>query len=98
MAPQVVFCGQEVSKTGIKPVDKKVRAITDAPTPKSVSELKSYLGMLNFYHRYLPDISTVLAPLHFLLQKGVAWKWGKKQDEAYKELKEMLLSTKLLTH
>ena len=98
MAPQVVFCGQEVSKTGIKPVDKKVRAITDAPTPKSVSELKSYLGMLNFYHRYLPDISTVLAPLHFLLQKGVAWKWGKKQDEAYKESKEMLLSTKLLTH
>ena len=48
----------------------RVEAIKDAPKPKDVSQLRAFLGMLNYYHRFLPDVATVLEPLHKLLRKG----------------------------
>jgi len=70
----------------------------EAPAPQTVTQLKSYLGMLNFYHRYLPDISNVLAPLHGLLKNGAGWVWGPQQQEAFKLSKELLLKSPVLVH
>jgi len=61
-------------------------------------QLQSYLGMLNFYHRYFPNISTVLAPLHMLLKHRVKWQWGKKQQEAFAQSKKLLLGSPVLVH
>ena len=81
MAPRVTFCGQVINQEGIQPMKEKVSAVVEAPRPTSVSQLKSYLGLLNFYHRFLPKLSSVLAPLHKLLQSGVKWSWDKQQED-----------------
>ena len=69
-----------------------------APSPQTVAQLQSYLGMLNFYHRYLPNIATVLAPLHMLLKGGMKWQWGKQQENAFVESKKLLLQSTVLVH
>ncbi|VDH91897.1 Hypothetical predicted protein [Mytilus galloprovincialis] len=69
LAHEVVYLGHRIDQYGIYPVESKVKAITEAPEPKNVTELKSYLGMLNYYNRFLPDLSSKLAPLHELLKR-----------------------------
>lgn len=96
--PEVVYCGNVVSSEGTRPLKSNVEAILNARAPLSVTELKGYLGMLNYYHRYLPCLSTSLAPLHDLLKKGSAWKWGDAQEKAFQQSKKLLTSTKLLVH
>ena len=98
MEPDVVFCGRVVSESGTRPTDGNVKAIRDAPTPKNATELKSFLGMINFYHMDLPNLSTLLEPLHMLLRKNVHWKWGAKQDRAFGEAKQLLSFPKFLVH
>ena len=79
-------------------MDDKVEAITNAPSPTNVSELKSYLGLINYYQKFLPSLSSLLAPLHRLLQKSGRWNWGRKERQAFEESKLFLTSSKLLVH
>ncbi len=94
----MIFLGHRISAAGVQPVTEKVQAIQEAPTPQSVSELKAYLGLLNYYHKFLPSLSTVLAPLHRLLKKETKWTWGREQEEAFVKSKELLQSSALLVH
>ena len=98
MALEVVYCGHIINKSGIQPVKEKVEAIDKAPEPQNVSQLKSFLGMLNYYHKWLPNVSTVLEPLHELLRSGRKWKWGTEQQEAFEKSKRLLKSAELLVH
>ena len=52
---------------------EQVEAIQNAPAPSNVTELRAYLGIINYYHRYLRNLSFVLAPLHDLPKKGIPW-------------------------
>lgn len=70
----------------------------DAPAPTNVTELKAYLGLLNYYNRFLPNLSTLLAPLHSLLRKDAAWRWTESQDKVFQKSKELLKSAKVLVH
>lgn len=79
-------------------MDDKVEAITNAPAPKNVSELKSYLGMIYYYQKFLPNPSSVLAPLHDLLRKETRLRWGKEQMQAFQKSKDVLKSSRLLDH
>ena len=73
MEPQVTYLGHKVSKEGIQPLDDKVKVITNAPAPKNVLELKSYLGMIDYYQKFLPYLSSMLAPLNELSGKETHW-------------------------
>ena len=84
--------------TGIQPVPAKVKAVQEAPAPTSVTELKAYLGLLNFYNKLLQNLSTLLARLHKLLRKEEPWSWGPEQEEAFKQSKELLQSSSVLVH
>ena len=75
MQPEVTYCGYLINGDGNQPVAAKVDAIENAPEPKDVSQLRAFLGMLNYYHRFLPDVETVLEPLHQLLRKRSKWQW-----------------------
>ena len=76
MKPVLECLGHRIDAEGFHPVDAKVKAIKEAPTPANASELKSFLGMLNFYGKFMPDLSSTLEPLHELLRKDICWKWG----------------------
>ena len=92
----VTYLGYSIDKDGIHPTTEKVRAIKDAPTPKNVTQLKAYLGLLSYYNRFLPHLPTVLAPLYKLLHKGVAW--TAEMNTAFTQSKELLSSDDVLVH
>lgn len=92
----VVFLGHEISQEGIRPIREKVAAVLDAPYPTSIEELRSFSGAVNFYAKFLPNLSGVMAPLYELLQKEVSWHWGKEQQSAFQKVKQMLASSYLL--
>ena len=84
MVPTVSFLGHRIDADGLHPLDDKVRAIEAAPTPTNVTELKSYLGLLTYYGKFLPNLATKLAPLYKLLQHRVSWRWTSAQDAAFR--------------
>lgn len=75
-----------------------MEAIVNAPKPTNVSELRAYLGLLNYYGCFLRNLSSVLQPLHTLLKKEEKWSWTPACEEAFKKGKEMLLSSTVLVH
>lgn len=97
-APEVVYLGHRINAAGLHPTTEKVQAINDAPVPRNVTELKSYLGILNYYAKFLPNLSSLVAPLHCLLRKTTRWSWGTAQEEAFRKSKELLMSAQVLVH
>jgi len=98
MVLDVTYCGYEINGRGIKPLEAKVEAIHNAPVPENVTQLRAFLGMLNYYHRFLPDIATVLEPLQKLLRQGTKWCWKTEQQVAFDKSKKLLQSANLLVH
>lgn len=98
MQLSIIFLGHKVDAAGLHPLREKVQAIRKAPAPTSVTELKSYIGLLSYYSKFLPNMATVLGPLYQLLRKGVDWRWRGKEEKAFEASKELILSTNLLVH
>ena len=98
LVPSVSYLGHLIDSEGLHPLPSKVKAIHDAPTPRNVQELKAYLGLLTYYGKFLPNLTTVLAPLYELLRKNQHWKWYASQSRAFQKSKELLTSAALLVH
>ena len=98
MQAEVVYLGHVIDRTGLHPDKGRIQAITEAPRPQNVTELKAYLGLLSYYGKFLQNLSTVLAPLHRLLRKGVKWNWSCEQERAFHQSKQLLVSAKVLAH
>lgn len=94
----VTYLGYKVSRNGLETLPERLKPIMDAPPPTCVSELKSYLGMLTYYSRFLEDISTLLEPLHELLRKETKWQWTAERDKVFRLSKEKLRQAPVLTH
>jgi hypothetical protein len=94
----VKYLGYKIDAEGLHPVEEKVKAIRDAPSPKNVTELKSYLGLLSYYGRFLPHLPSVLAPLYKLLRHDTPWRWTSKEKASFAKSKELLTSSQVLVH
>ena len=90
--------GHQIDAEGIHPSGETLSAVRDAPAPTNITELRSYLGMMNHYGRFVPNLATMLAPMHQLLKKDTKWYWRKTQQEAFNKTKEMLRSPQVMTH
>ena len=77
----VTYLGYTVSGAGVHTTNDKVEAIRSAPEPRNVSELQAWLGLINYYSKFLRNLSTVLCPLYRLLRKGAPWRWEKAERE-----------------
>uniref|UniRef100_A0A2N9FXY3 Reverse transcriptase domain-containing protein n=1 Tax=Fagus sylvatica TaxID=28930 RepID=A0A2N9FXY3_FAGSY len=93
---KVVFLGFVVGAKGIAVDEEKVKAIKEWPTPKSITEVRSFHGLASFYRRFVKDFSTLAAPLTEIVKKSVGFKWGSEQDRAFIEIKERLCGAPLL--
>ncbi|XP_065199099.1 uncharacterized protein K02A2.6-like [Sycon ciliatum] len=95
---RVRYLGYSISRNGLEPNQDKVEAILKASAPKNVQALQSFLGCVNFYNRFLPDMSSVLKPLNNLLRKGVPWNWTDECEKVFDQVKRMLTSAPVLAH
>ena len=99
LKPEVVYLGLRISAEGLQPVEEKINTVKRTPAPCNVDELRSFLGMVQYYHFFLPGLATTLALLHRLLQKIVQWEWSTEEcQKAFKCCKEGLTSDSLLVH
>ena len=80
---KVVFCGHEIDKQGLHKTQEKIDAVLQTPYPKTVTQLRAFLGLVNYYARFLPDLASLLHPLHQLLEKGRSWDWSKECNQAF---------------
>jgi hypothetical protein len=94
----IEYCGHIIDRHGLHKSQDKIDAVLRAPKPENVSQMRSFLGLINYYHKFLPNLSTVLHPLHGLLQLGKKWKWSKDCERAFKTAKQLITSEEVLTH
>ena len=78
MALEVDYLGYRISSAGLQPLPDKVMAITEAPTPTNVQELRAFLGLINYYGKFINQLSTLAYPLNQLLCKGTKWAWNRQ--------------------
>ena len=95
LLPAVEYLGHKISAQGLQPTDEKIQAINNAPAPTDVSQLKSFLGLVNYYCKFLPNISNTLAPLYRKLQKNAKWIWGPEEKKVFQN---SLTSNSVLVH
>ena len=95
---KVVFMGILLSKHGIGPTAEKVRAVKEATRPSSASEVRSFLGLVGFSSRFIPDFATKAEPLRVPYRKDEKFLWGKAQEEAFNALKEDMAGASMLAY
>ena len=93
-----IYVGHQISEEGIQPLVSKVSAITKAPTPKDLQQLRSFLGLVNYYGKFISNLATLLQPLNSLLQADTKWVWLQECAQAFQEAKKEIASTQVLTH
>jgi len=86
-AASIDFLGHTVSEDGISPLESKITAIANAPKPANLKALQRFLGMINFYRRFLPKLAQIIAPLHDLTKE---FNWNPQCDTAFDEAKLLL--------
>ena len=74
MTSSVTYLGYKIGADSIHPLPQ-VEVIKEAPSPTCVMELKAYLGLLTYYGKFPPNLSTVVAPLYKLLKREHPWRW-----------------------
>ena len=79
LQPKVTYLGFRINKDGVLPLPERVEIIKNAQVTENVTELKSFLGFINYYHRHLQNVSSFLELLHCLLRKETPWKWTQKK-------------------
>ena len=95
------YLGHLIDKDGIRPMDSKVTVVREFPCPTSQRQLHRFLGMMNFYHRFLPNSAAILYPLHAFLphtQSKNELQWSDTSNSAFNHAKEPLAQAALLYH
>lgn len=94
----VQFLGHVIDAQGVHAVEEKVRQIENLPRPTDVSQLRSYLGLLNYYRKYIPNLAHEIAPLTELLKSDRKYVWSEETERAFKRSKELLRASDFLVH
>jgi hypothetical protein len=95
---EVNYLGHLITEEGCRPDPTKVTVIENFPRPENEKELKSFLGMIGYYRRFIPRFSKIAAPMHALLKKGVKFEWTVEQENAFQQLKGKLTSKPILQY
>src|SRR5882724_6647494 len=94
--PMVEYLGLILSEGHMEMDPVKVAGVRDWLTPRSVTEVQSFIGFINFYRRFIQDFSHVAKPLHQLTKKGEEWRWANEEQASFKELKHLITSTLIM--
>ena len=95
MQPTIDYFGYHIDKEGLHATPEKVAAITEAPIPANAQELRAFLGMVNYYGKFIHQLTQ---PLNQFLCKDTPWVWSKACSKAFEKLKKKMASTEVLVH
>ena len=98
MQPKIEYFAFIVDRHGIHPSQAKVKAIMEVQEPQNKTELQSFLGLVNYYRKFIPNMSTLASPLNKLLAKDTPWCWSQECAKSFQDLKETLASSRVLAH
>ena len=82
------FLGVVIGPEGIKMEEEKVKGVLEWPMPKLVKDIQKFLGLANYYRRFIEGFAMVARPLHDLVKKDKKWNWTEKEERVFRELKE----------
>ena len=85
---EVGFLGVVIGLEGIKMEKEKVKRVLEWPTPKCVKDVQKFLGLANYYHRFIEGFASIARPLHDMVKKDKKWEWTEKQERVFRELKK----------
>lgn len=94
--PQVKYLGFVVDSEGLRIDPDKTAAVLEFPVPKTVKQLRRFLGMASWYRRFIPEFATIAEPLTRLTKKDQPWRWEDAQQNALDALKKHLTSAPTL--
>ena len=94
----VEYLGHKIDAEGLHALPDKIDAIVRAPEPRNIQELRSFLGLLNYYGKFIPNLSTIIHPLNRLLQHAKQWDWTAECAQSFEQAKQSLSSSSVLIH
>ncbi|XP_058170027.1 uncharacterized protein K02A2.6-like [Anopheles ziemanni] len=95
---QIEYLGFIVDSQGLRPNPEKIAVIHELPAPRNVSEVRSFLGAVNYYGKFVPKMRDLRYPLDVLLKNESQFEWTRECEDAFRKFKEILASDLLLTH
>src|SRR6202021_2579006 len=98
MSPEVRFLGYLLSADGIGPEPERITAVTEWPTPTSAHDIRRFLGLANFYRKFIEKYSEIAAPMTALLRKDVPFVWDDVTQHSFDTLKKAFTSAPILKH
>ena len=98
MKDSVEFLAHKIDADGLHAMPGKVEAIVRVPEPRNIQELRSFLGLINYYGKFVSNLSTLVRPLNSLLQRNKKWKWSQECSQAFSQAKQALSSASILAH
>ena len=94
----IQYLGHMVSGKGITPVPEKLESIQKMPPPKTPKEVKQFVGLIGYYHKFVPRFSDLAQPLNALTRKDVTFEWTPICQESFEMLKTSLMKEPILTY
>lgn len=94
----VTYLGHIITPSGIEPDPEKIQAIQRFESPKNITEARSFMGMCNFFRRYIKNFANIARPIHDTIKVNQTFEWTAKAEIAMQELKDKLMSPPILVH
>jgi len=93
---KIGFLGVVIGPNGIEIEEGKVEGVLGWPVPKTVKDVRKFLGLANYYRRFIKNFTRVARPMNMLTRKDEKWRWGDEQQKAFDELKKVFTSKPVL--
>ena len=93
---EVEFLGVVIGLKGVEMQKEKVEGVLNWPTPRNVKEVQKFLGLTNYYRRFIKNFARIAAPLHVLVRKEQKWKWEQEQEKVFGKLKAVFTTEPVL--
>ena len=98
LTKEISYLGFKITDKGLFKTDENIRAIKESRATTNVSEVRSFLGLVTFYSKFVPNLAIMAAPIYQLTRKNVPFDWNEECQKAFTSLKQELCSNRFLTY
>ncbi|XP_054257143.1 uncharacterized protein K02A2.6-like [Macrosteles quadrilineatus] len=98
LTDEITYLGYKLDREGIKKTEEKIQAIVDAKPPTNLTELRSFIGFVSYYSRFIPKAADLMRPLYDLMKKNKTFQWTQNADTAFNAIKKEIVSDRVLDY